>query len=184
MDNIDDVQIQQVVAGDFKKSADIPDGLYTVEITGIDKVQGKAYMSEKIETQLEFEFTVTQDECSGAKLYRKVSPKWATGENSSNLYKIVSATLGAQTTPVDFHVSSLKGLSLKVFVKRMQGKKGMYTKVEDWLPDKKAVVATPPAAPSAQPVKTPAVQVDPVPEDELGKEAEQALEDSTPVKEE
>ncbi len=135
-DPIDEVPIATVSGGtgDFKKSDVIPAGIYLAKITAIDKVEGLEFKTNVPQTQLEFEFTIAEGEHEGKKLYRSIAPKLtAGGDKKSNLTKIATAALGKEPTPVEFHVSSLKGRELRVYVTTQQGKTGSYARIEDYL---------------------------------------------------
>ncbi len=125
-EDVDSIKVESVTGGnDWNKSAHIPDDLYNVEITNLRKTERPNYNTGEAETAVEFEFDVKDGDVKGAKLYSLVSPKIGKdGEKPSNLWKIIVATLGPDTdTDNDFHLSTLKGQSLRVMVKEKKSKK-------------------------------------------------------------
>lgn len=132
MEDIDSIVLTEVSA-EFSKSDHLPEDVYDVEISNIKKVDGQNYNTKEPEVHIEFEFTVLGD-LAGAKFYRTVTPKLSRGDNPSNLWRIISSTLGEETDTKDFHVSSLKGKQLRVTVKDKTSKKGdVYSTVVDFL---------------------------------------------------
>ena len=94
MEDIDSVKVITVTGNnDWKKSDHIPDDLYNVEITDLQKIERPNFTTGEPETAVQFEFTIKDGDNKGAKLYTIVAPKIGKGEKPSNLWKIIVATL-------------------------------------------------------------------------------------------
>ena len=134
---LDDINIQKGGA----EYDPLPEDVYLVKITKIDKIQDKKWQSDQLETKLNFEFSLLSEEYKGRKLYRKVRPVLSYQPKESNLYSIACAALRFKLGDKDFeefHLSNLmdKELRVSTAVVEKNGKK--YNNIAAFLKSKNA----------------------------------------------
>jgi hypothetical protein len=131
MDNLDDIKIE--IAEPIKP---IPEGVYNVKITNINKKKAINTVTKMEETRLSFEFTILDGSEKDHKLFRSVTPKLAFEPKMSNLYQIWAAVAGKNPKALEFpnfHLSPLIGKTLKVVVAQVEKNDVVYSNITSYL---------------------------------------------------
>lgn len=132
----DDIQIQ------VSKFEVIPEGIYPVVISSLEKVEGPTYNDpNKMEIKIKVEFTIVGGEEDGHKIYQRVRPKLGMGQKTSNLLKLWDA-VDSRTHNYDefdkFTLGMLAGKQLQIVVKEVAKDGKTFSNVTDYLRGKSA----------------------------------------------
>jgi len=137
MNDLDNIKIE--IAEPIKP---IPEGVYDVQITNINKKQAINSVTKMEETRLSFEFTIKEGNEKGHKIFSSVTPKLALDPKMSNLYKIWSACESRSPKAMEFpkfHLSPMIGKNLKVVVTQVEKNDRIFSNITSYLKSDKEI---------------------------------------------